>query len=102
MIQETKSLKKTWFCLSLLWDFFENQGCSFKQLGLQTLADGLLSFFGLMEPPAAPMSNRPMCRPCEAENEDVLNMLIPAPECEATHSREYLTLNLREVGLDAN
>lgn len=62
--------------------------CSFKQLGLQTLADGLLSFFGLMEPPAAPMSNRPMCRPCEAENEDVLNMLIPAPECEATHSRE--------------
>eukprot|EP00434_Breviolum_minutum_P035010 symbB.v1.2.030986.t1/scaffold3546.1/size54311/4 len=63
--------------------------CSFKQLGLQTLADGLFSFFGLVEPPtSAPMSVRPMCRPCEAENEDVLNMLIPAPECEATHSRE--------------
>lgn len=74
--------------LLLLPRFLPNQGCSFKQLGLQTLADGLLSFFGLVEQPAVPMSVRPMCRPCEAENEDMLNLLIPAPECEATHSRE--------------
>lgn len=98
-----QNLLKNMVLLILTVGFLPNRGCSFKQLGLQTLADGLLSFFGLVEPPtSAPMSVRPMCRPCEAENEDVLNMLIPAPECEATHSREYLTLNLREVGLDAN